>query len=170
MVPKWERHPLIREEIPALPASNQGVFMKRFCAVISLVVLVVIWVSAAPAQNAATAPAFLVSVANARFVYVASYDGDQYDSSLIPEDRAAIEAVQKAIQQWGKLILVYYPSQADIILLVSSRPTEDVLAVYDAHRPGGNFLWRAMAYKGLQAGETPLATQFETAFESVQHR
>ena len=34
--------------------------------------------------------------------------------------------------------------------------------------PGGNFLQRVMGRAGLQAGETPLFTQFEKGFESVQ--
>jgi hypothetical protein len=43
--------------------------------------------------------------------------------------------------------------------------------VYDAHeRPIGNFLWRVMGRDGLQYGETPLVTQFEKGFESVQKR
>ena len=64
---------------------------------------------------------------------------------------------------------MYQPSQADIIILVTSRPSEDLLAVYDAHQgPGGNYLWRVMGHDGLQAGETPLVTQFEKGFESVE--
>ena len=77
--------------------------------------------------------------------------------------------MQNAIQKWGKLTLVYQPSQADIIILVTSRPSEDVMAVYDAHQgTNGNYLWRVMGRDGLQAGETPLVTQFEKGFESVQ--
>jgi hypothetical protein len=64
---------------------------------------------------------------------------------------------------------VYQPSEADIIILVTSRPSEDLLAVYDAHQgPNGNYLWRVMGRDGLQAGETPLVTQFEKGFDSVQ--
>ena len=87
---------------------------------------------------------------------------------MLPEDREAISATQDAIQKWGKLTLVYRPSEADIILLVTSRPSEDVLAVYDGHGSRGNFLWRVMGQNGLQSGETPLVTQFEKGFESVQ--
>jgi len=56
--------------------------------------------------------------------------------------------VQDAIQNWGKLTLVYQPGQADIIILVMSRPSEDVMAVYDSHA-NGNFLWRVMGRDGL---------------------
>ena len=114
-------------------------------------------------------PPFPGVLANGRYVYVASYDGDQFNPNLLPDDRTAIGSVQTAIQNWGKLTLVYRPSEADITILVTSRPSEDVLAVYDAHQgPNGNFLWRVMGRDGLQSGETPLVTQFEKGFESVQ--
>ncbi len=95
-------------------------------------------------------------------------DGDQFNPNLLSEDREAIGSVQNAIQTWGKLTLVYEPSDADIIILVTSRPSEDVMAVYDAHVPGGNYLWRVMGRDGLASGETPLVTQFEKGFDSVQ--
>src|SRR6202158_4823364 len=82
------------------------------------------------AENVAQIPR---TVSNARFVYVTAYDGDQFNFNLLPEDREAISRVQDAIQKWGKLIVVYRPQDADIILAVESRPSEDVLAVYDAH-------------------------------------
>jgi hypothetical protein len=144
--------------------------MKRFFLVaIALIVLAAISAPAAPSPSTAKAPAFPGILANARYVYVSSYDGDQFDPNLLPEDRNAIGAVQNAIQEWGKLVIVYRPSEADIIILVMSRPSEDVMAVYDAHPwPSGNFLWRVMGRDGLQSGETPLVTQFEKGFESVQ--
>ena len=109
--------------------------MKRFSLVaISVIVLAAISALAAPSQSTAKEPAFPGILANARYVYVASYDGDQFDLNLLPEDREAIGAVQNAIQEWGKLVIVYRPSEADIIILVMSRPSEDVLAVYDATR------------------------------------
>jgi hypothetical protein len=101
-------------------------------------------------------------------VYVTSYDGDQFNPNLLPEDRNAISAVQDEIQKWKKLILVYKPYDADIILRVQSRPSEDVLAVYDAHQDSDQYLWRVMGRSGLQKGETPLLTQFEQAFEKTQ--
>ena len=146
--------------------------MKRFfLAVIVMAFLVAISASAAPKPSTVKAPAFPATLANARFVYVASYDGDQFDPDLLPQDRDAINAVEDSIHNWGKLILVYQPSQADIIILVTSRPSEDLLAVYDAHEgTRGNFLWRVMGRNGLQSGETPLVTQFEKGFESVQRK
>jgi hypothetical protein len=143
--------------------------MRRFLLVaISFIAMVAISASAAPNPSTAKVPAFPGTLANARYVYVASYDGDQFDPNLFYEDRNAINAVQNAIQKWGKLIIVYQPSQADIIILVTGRPSEDLLAVYDAHEHS-SFLWRVMGRDGLQAGETPLVTQFEQGFEGVQH-
>jgi len=144
--------------------------MKRFCLLaISLMVFAAVTARATPNPTTTKTPAFPGILANARYVYVASYDGDQFAPNLLPEDRDAINAVQSAIQDWGKLTIVYQPSQADIIILVTSRPSEDVMAVYDASQwPRGNFLWRVMGRDGLQSGETPLVTQFKNGFESVQ--
>ena len=143
--------------------------MKRlslFAAI--LIMMTAISALAAPKPTTATVPAFPGTLANASYVYVAAYDGDQFNPNLLPEDREAIGAVQSAIQTWGKLTLVYQPSQADIIILVTSRPSEDLMAVYDAHGSRGNYLWRVMGRDGLASGETPLVTQFEKGFESVQ--
>jgi hypothetical protein len=121
----------------------------------------------------ADVPAIPRTLANARFVYVAAYDGDQFDPRLLPDDREAIGRVQDAIQKWGKLTVVYRPQDADIILLVQSRPSEDVLALYDAHRddeasrPSSMYLWRVMGRGGLQKGEVPLMSQFETAWSKI---
>jgi hypothetical protein len=144
--------------------------MKRLSFLASILIMVAaISAAAAPSPSTANAPAFPGTLANARYVYVASYDGDQFDQNLFSEDRNAISAVQDAIQKWGKLTLVYRPSEADIIILVTSRPSEDVLAVYDAHGPRGTYLWRVMGRDGLASGETPLVTQFEKSLDSVQN-
>ncbi len=144
--------------------------MKRFSLIaVILIMMTAISALAAPKPTTATVPAFPGTLANARYVYVASYEGDQFNPNLLPEDREAIGAVQDAIQKWGKLTLVYQPSQADIIILVTSRPSEDLMAVYDGHQgASGNYLWRVMGRDGLASGETPLVTQFEKGFESVQ--
>jgi hypothetical protein len=144
--------------------------LKRFSLLAAIsIVMVAISALAAPKPSSANVPAFPGTLANARYVYVASYDGDQFDTNLLPEDREAISSVQNAIQNWGKLTLVYQPSQADIIILITSRPSEDVMAVYDGHQgTGGNYLWRVMGRDGLASGETPLVTQFEKGFDSVQ--
>jgi hypothetical protein len=122
--------------------------------------------NATPPQNV---PAFPRTLVNARYVYVTSYDGDQFDPNLWSEDRQAIATVQDAMQKWGKFIVVYKPHEADIVLMVTSRPSEDVLAVYDAHGWPGNsqYLWRMMGRSGLQPAEAPLVTDLEKAFEQA---
>ena len=143
--------------------------MNRFSLIaVILIMMTAISALAAPKPTTATVPAFPGTLANARYVYVASYDGDQFDQNLLSEDRNAIASVQNAIQTWGKLTLVYEPSQADIVILVTSRPSEDLMAVYDGHGSRGNYLWRVMGRGGLESGETPLVTQFEKGFDSVQ--
>lgn len=131
--------------------------------------------TAAATENVPELPRTL---ANARFVYVTAYDGDQFDPGLLPGDRQAIARVQDRIEKWGKLTVVYRPQDADIILALQSRPSEDVLAVYDAHRGEwrgssadylANYLWRVMGRGGLQKGETPLLTQFEKAWEKIKN-
>jgi hypothetical protein len=144
--------------------------MKRFSMIATgFIILAAISAMAAAHSNTPKVPAFPGTLANARYVFVESYDGDQFDPNLLPDDRDAIGAVQDAIQKWGKLVIVYRPSEADIVIRVTSRPSEDLMAVYDAHLgPNGNFLWRVMGRDGLQSGQTPLVTQFEKGFESVQ--
>jgi hypothetical protein len=115
------------------------------------------------------------TLSNARFVYVTAYDGDQFDSRLLPDDRAAIGRVEDAIGKWGKLTVVYRPQAADIILVVQSRGSEDVLAVYDAHSgdarsgPSQTYLWRVMGRGGLQTNEMPLFSEFEKAWNKASN-
>ena len=143
--------------------------MTKFVALAAATLLATTLALAAPKPPTAAAqkiPAFPGTLVNARYVYVTSYDGDQFDTNLLLEDRQAIAAVQDAIQKWGKWVVVYEPRQADIVLMVMSRPSEDVLAVYDAHGWPGNsqYLWRMMGRSGLQTGETPMVTSLEKAF------
>jgi hypothetical protein len=120
-------------------------------------------------KPAPTVPAFPGSLTLSRFVYVTSYDGDLFDPNLFPEDRRAITSVQDALEKSGKFTLVYKPDQADMVLVVSSRPTEDVLAAYDAHAwlRSGQYLWRMTSRNGLQPSETPLVTNLLTAFDQA---
>ena len=65
--------------------------MKRFSLLaVSLIVALAIPALAAPSPTTANVPAFPGTLANARYVYVASYDGDQFNPNLLPEDREAI--------------------------------------------------------------------------------
>ena len=125
------------------------------------------------AADTGAAPPMPRTVANARYVYVTAQDGDQFNPEVLPEDRAAIARVQNAIQKWSKLVVVYQRQDADIILVVQSRASEDVLAVYDAHRgdagsrPSSAYLWRVMGRGGLAKGKMPLLSQFEKAWENI---
>ena len=112
-------------------------------------------------------PAISATLNNAQFVFVTSYDGDQFSANPLPQDHKAIANVQDAIQKWGKYIIVYQPDQADMIIAVESRPSEDVLAVYDARLKSSQYLWRAMGRDGLQQSETPLVSQLQEAVEKA---
>jgi len=107
--------------------------MRKLGGFVALVLMMAAMAFAAPkAQTNTGDRPFPGVLRNARYVYVASYDGDQFNPNLLTEDRMAIGAVEESIQKWGKLMLVYRPSEADIIILVQSRPSEDVLAVYES--------------------------------------
>jgi hypothetical protein len=69
--------------------------MKRF-SLLAAMLIVVATMSATAASSPTTAkvPAFPGTLANASYVYVASYDGDQFDPNLLPEDRNAIGGVR----------------------------------------------------------------------------
>lgn len=144
--------------------------MRKILGLVCLLLLIPGIALAAPQAQATGAQPFPKTLINARYVYVTSYDGDQFNPNLLAEDRQAISAVQNAIQQWGRYIVVYRPADADMILVVQSRGSEDVLAVYDARGPhamASPYLWRAMGREGLQAGETPLVTQLRQAVEQA---
>ncbi len=88
----------------------------------------------------------LGTLRNAQFVYVTSYDGSQFSRNVLPEDRAAISRVQDALRDWGYTV-VYRPRQADMIIAVQSRGSEDTLSVYN---PGfSQYLWRASQKRGF---------------------
>ncbi len=107
-------------------------------------------------------------VAQARFVYVTTYDGPSWSANVLPEDRQAVSDVQDALRRWGKYTVVYEPGHADIILAVQRRGGEDVLAVYQ--RRSDNPLWRGMAEGGLDPQEMPLFTDFRNAVEQSRAR
>jgi hypothetical protein len=141
--------------------------VKRALAVVCLLLLVAVVALAAPQAQTTTVQPFPKTLINARYVFVTSYDGDQFNPNLLPEDRQAISSVQSALQQWGRYVVVYRPQDAEMILVVQSRPSEDVLAVYDAQGLRSTYLWRAMGHEGLQKGETPLVTQLRQAVEKA---
>lgn len=69
-------------------------------------------------------PAITATLNNARFVFVTSYDGDQFSANPLPQDHKAIANVQDAVQKWGRFVVVDNPQQADLILVVQSRASE----------------------------------------------
>jgi hypothetical protein len=136
--------------------------MKRVLSVVALLTFLSL---AALAQHQAWNA--LDVVRNARYVYVTSYDGPQFSTNLLPDDRGAIAAVQNAIQDDG-YIVVYRPSEADMILAVQARPSSDLLAVYEGGRfRTANYLWRAEAKNGLSGSNPVLVRQLERALESA---
>jgi hypothetical protein len=148
--------------------KNKGISLAVLVAVMCVIATTFSMAAPKPPRAAVSqsVPNFPGTLVNARYAYVTSYDGDQFNSNLLPEDRQAISSVQDAIQKWGKFTLVYQPNQADIVLMVTSRPSEDILAVYDAHGwPRDQYLWRMMGRSGLQQNETPFITDLEKAFE-----
>lgn len=104
---------------------------------------------------------------NARYVYVTSFDGSQWNPSVLPEDRAAIGEVEDAIRSWGHFAIAQNARDADMILVVQRRGSEDELAVFDPKQGrDSTYLWRVMGRGGLDKNEMPLFKQFRQAFES----
>jgi hypothetical protein len=144
-------------------------FLRASFAFVAALLLASLPANAGSKKSAQNIPAFPGSLSLSHYVYVTSYDGDLFDPNLFPEDRRAITAVQDAIEKSGKFTLVYKSEQADMVLAVTGRPTEDVLAAYDAAgwRRGGQYLWRMTGRNGLQPSETPLVTDLLTAFDQA---
>lgn len=104
---------------------------------------------------------------HAQYVFVTSWDGPDFSSNVLPEDRAAIGEVQTALRSWGHYILVADPKLADLIVVVQRRPTEDYLAVYDPHFNADTPLWWSSARGGLAKNEMPLVKQLESVVEQA---
>lgn len=105
---------------------------------------------------------------NARYVYVTSYDGSQWNMNVSPDDRAAIGEVQEALRSWGHYAVTMEPRDADMIIVVQRRGSEDELAVF-APKLGRDsiYLWRVMGHGGLDKGEMPLFDQFKKSVEKL---
>ena len=144
--------------------------MRKLASVLCLLLIATAVMAASVTTNSDNSiPQFPGTLRNARYVYVTSYDGNEFNPNLLPEDRDAIINVQDALKQWGKYVVVYRPQDADMILVVQSRGSEDLLAVYDPQMPG-TYLWRVMGRNGLQKGETPLVSQLKTAVEQASKK
>jgi len=138
--------------------------MKRVVGVVAL--LAFLTVSALAEKPQARGWNALGVLRNARYVYATSYDGWRFSMDLLPEDRSAISAVQSALQDSG-YIVVYNPSEADMIVAVQARPSSDLLAVYQGGRfRTGSYLWRAEGENGLSGSNPVLIQQLERALTS----
>jgi hypothetical protein len=136
--------------------------MRRRSAIIAFVTVMLLGVAA----WAKPAP-FPGIFRNARYVYVTSFDGSQWNPNILPEDRAAISEVEDSIRTWGHFTIVQEPRDAEMILVVQRRGSEDELAVFDPTRGhDATYLWRVMGRGGLDKNEMPLFQQFRQAFES----
>jgi hypothetical protein len=141
--------------------------MKKIWGGVSLLLLVAGMAFAEPNAPASVKP-FPKTLINARYVYVTSYDGNEFNWNVLPEDRRAIGDVQQALKDWGRYIVVYEPRQADMIIAVQKRGSEDVLAVYDPHLgDGSTYLWRAMSNGGLDRNEMPIVAELRQAVEKA---
>ncbi len=107
----------------------------------------------------------LGTLRNARFVYVTSDDGGQFSRNVLPEDRAAISRVQDAVRSWGYTV-VYRPQQADMILAVQSRGSEDTLAVYSTGF--SHYLWRASQKRGFALEGGSLLNQLKADLDRAK--
>ena len=135
--------------------------MRKQIAVLTVLAAILLGVPA----WATTAP-FPGIFRNARYVYVTSFDGSEWNYNVLPDDRAAIGEVQDAIRSWGHLVVVQEPRNADMILVVQRRGSEDELAVFDpTSGRNSNYLWRVMGRGGLDKNEMPLFQEFRLAFE-----
>jgi len=143
--------------------------MKQVQGFLSVTILLLASAAWGQTQQAA-AKALPGVLAAAQTVYVGPYVDNSSVRRITREDQVAVGAVQEALRKWGKLMVVPNSNGADIVILVTSRPSEDVMDVFNGHQLTGSPLWRVSSRGGLQAGETPLVTQFETAFENIQKR
>lgn len=56
--------------------------------------------------------------AAAKYAYVKADAGDMYDPRLLPEDRDAISNVMKALQAWGRYVVMPTADGADLVFIV----------------------------------------------------
>jgi len=150
--------------------------MKRLLSAVVVVLLLAVVPAASfakdtPAQDTSQITpatqdlALLRTMRNAKFIYVTSTDGPQFAPSTLPADQKAIADVQSEIQDWGYYTVVYSPREADMIVVVQSRPSGDLLSVYDAKRTTTTWLWRAEQKGGLATPDLPLVRQLHAALE-----
>jgi hypothetical protein len=135
-------------------------------------------------------------ITNAKYVYVTTYYGKDYDSiRMPPEDLRAMNDLEEALRKWGRYIVSIRPEGADLILRVHKGGTsakagervhvgsagsgtepivqgyigspQDTLEVYDARRGTDTSpLWRHNQLHGLDAPDIPLLEQLRKDVEA----
>ncbi len=111
---------------------------------------------------------FPALIASARFVYVTTTDGPPESSEVLPEDRQALADVENEIQRWKGWTLVYRPQDADLILVVMSRGSEDVLWVYERGSLNGTALWWEGQRGGLEVKTMPILRHLESLVDQAR--
>lgn len=112
---------------------------------------------------------------------------------LLPDERRALDAIRRQLEQWGRYVITPRPSEAEVLLAIrvghpvaigahvpgpGARPGasgsgfgtgvssgEDMLTVYDAH--GRTVLWQAWKKSGLAGERPPLLEQLRTEVEAA---
>lgn len=69
----------------------------------------------------------------ARYVYVATMDGDIMSPEVIPEDRDAVSRVEDQLRDWKRLIEVYKPQESDVVLIVRTGRLATAKGAVGAH-------------------------------------
>jgi hypothetical protein len=115
---------------------------------------------------------------------------------LLPDERHALEAVRRQLEQWGRYVITARPSDAEVLLAIRvghsvaagahllgprARPGasgsgfgtqvssgEDMLTVYDAD--GRTVLWQAWRKGGLEGSRPPLFEQLRSEVEAAAEK
>ena len=104
-------------------------------------------------------------------MYVTSWDGSEFSPRVLPEDRQAIVDVQDFIKQWNHWAVLYDTYQADLIIVVMRRGSEDVIWIYDARLPRSTVpLWWVGQRGGLDSKELPLMRRLQALVEAAESR
>ncbi len=103
-----------------------------------------------------------------RYVYVTSWDGNEFSPRLLPEDRQAIIDVQDFIKNWKHWVVLYDTFQVDLIIVVMRRGSEDVMWIYDARLRSSVPLWWVGQKGGLDSKELPLMRRLQAQIEAAE--
>lgn len=143
--------------------------MKR--ASLSLFVLFVALSGFATAQvNGNVSDQIPMLLVQSRYVYVTSVDGSEFNPRVLPEDRQAIIDVKDYIRRWNHWAVLYDTYQADLIIVVMRRGSEDVMWIYDARVRSSAPLWWVGQKGGLDSKELPLMHRLRAQIEVADAR